>query len=1059
MAKFFIDRPIFAWVVAIFIIFAGLYSATKIPVEQYPNIAAPKIEISFFYTGATAETIQDSVISVIEEGVNAVENVDYVESNAYSNGTGKVTLTFKSGVDEDIAQVNVQNKLSQVESSLPQSVRNTGITVSKAGTGFLMITMMYAEEGSDITQATIADYTVRTVKPDLQRVEGVGTIQVFGSEQAMRVWVDPQKMKSFGLSYADLTTAIGAQNSQITAGSLGALPSVAGQQYTTSINVYGQLTSTEDFEKIVVKRSSNGATVKLSDVAIIELGSQAYSTSARLNSRPAIGVGIQLSSSGNAIAVASEIQERLATMAPFFPEGMAWKVPYDTSKFVEISLKKVLYTLGEALVLVFLVMYLFLQNIRYTIIPTIVVPISLLGAVAVMGPLGLTINVLTMFAMVLVIGIVVDDAIVVVENVERLMVEEKLTPYQAAHKGMTQITGAVVGITLVLIAVFIPMAFLDGATGGIYRQFSLVMAASIAFSAFLALSLTPALCATLLKPVSDDHHEKGGFFGWFNRVLTKITKVYRSMVGLFIKHSIVMMIVFALVITASVMLFQRIPSSFLPTEDQGTVIVTYQLPTGSSRERTEAMIEKAEAIISNESTVQDVISVLGFSFTGQGQNMALSFITLKDWSERTQAGEVSMALAGSLTGKLQAINDAMIFAITPPAISSLGTSSGFSFYLQDRNNLGHDALVNARNQMLGMANQSPMLTGVRPNGLEDATQIRVDIDRDAAFAQNVPLSSISFSLASAFGSNYVNDFPNKGRMQRVYVMAEAKARMQPDDILSLTVPNAAGELVPMSSLSSVHWTKGPEQVTRYNGFSAMAIQGAAAPGFASGQAMDNIQELAAKIGQGFSVAWSGQSLEEIRAGNSELYVYMLSAMAVFLCLAALYESWSMPFAVLMVVPLGILGVTLGNYFREFDNDIYFKIGMITVMGLSAKNAILIIEFAKELQETGMDRVRAVMKACALRFRPIIMTSLAFIAGVIPLYTATGASSASQRAIGTSVLWGMLVGTILALCLVPIYYVVVRGLFGGGDEVKDKYAAQQEEKKLTETQLAEKPSGE
>jgi hydrophobe/amphiphile efflux-1 (HAE1) family protein len=784
------------------------------------------------------------------------------------------------------------------------------------------------------------------------------------------------------------------------------------------------------------------------------MGSQAYSTSARLNSRPAIGVGVQLSSSGNAIAVASEVKERLADMAPYFPEGMGWSVPYDTSTFVEISLEKVLETLAEAMLLVFLVMFLFLQNFRYTIIPTIVVPISLLGAVALMGPLGLTINVLTMFAMVLVIGIVVDDAIVVVENVERLMVEEKLTPYQAAHKGMTQITGAVIGITLVLIAVFVPMAFLEGATGGIYRQFSLVMASSIAFSAFLALSLTPALCASLLKPVSDDHHLKGGFFGWFNRVFAKLTKLYRTLVGRFIKHSFIMMIVFSLIIASAVFLFQRIPSSFLPTEDQGTVIVTYQLPTGSTRQRTAQMLEKAEAIIGGEKGVKDVISVLGFSFTGQGQNMALSFVTLKDWSERAGPGEDAMSLAGGLTGKLQSINDAMIFAITPPAISSLGTSSGFSFYLQDRNNLGHDALVNARNQMLGMTMSNSKLTGIRPSGLEDATQIRVDIDRDAAFAQNVPLSAISYSLASAFGSNYVNDFPNKGRMQRVYIMAEANSRMQPDDILSLTVPNAKGELVPMSSLSSVHWTKGAEQVTRYNGFSAMAIQGSAAAGFSSGEAMATVEELATKLGQGFSVAWSGQSLEEIRAGNSELYVYLISALAVFLCLSALYESWSMPFAVLMVVPLGILGVTLGNYFREFDNDIYFKIGMITVMGLSAKNAILIIEFAKELQETGMDRVRAVMKASALRFRPIIMTSMAFIAGVVPLYISTGASSASQRAIGTSVLWGMLVGTILALCLVPIYYVVVRSLFGDGDEVKDKYAAVQEEKKLAEKKLAE-----
>jgi len=1039
MATFFIDRPIFSWVLAIFVIFAGLFSATKIPVEQYPNIAAPKIQISFFYTGATARTIQDSVISVIENGVNSVENVDYVESKAFSNGTGSISLTFKSGTNEDIAQVNVQNKLAQVESGLPQSVRNTGITVSKGGTGFLLFSMLYAEEGSGILQQTIADYAVRTIQPDLQRIEGVGSVQIFGSEQAMRVWVDPQKLKNYGLSFSDLTTAIRAQNAQITAGSLGALPNVAGQQYTTAISVYGQLSSVEDFENIVVKRSDTGATVALSDVALVELGSQSYSTSARLNSRPAIGVGVQLSSSGNALAVASEVKERLAEMAPYFPEGMSWSVPYDTSTFVAISLKKVLVTLGEALLLVFLVMFLFLQNLRYTLIPAIVVPISLLGAVAVMQPLGLSINVLTMFAMVLVIGIVVDDAIVVVENVERLMVEEKLTPYEATRKSMTQITSAIVGTTLVLVAVFIPMALLGGATGGIYRQFSLVMAASVVCSTFLALSLTPALCATLLKPVSDDHSKKRGFFGRFNQGVAWVTKGYRQLVGRLVNRSAVMMGVFGLIIITSVILFQKIPSSFLPTEDQGTVIVTYQLPTGATQERTAQMLDKAEKIISAEPAIKDVVSVLGFSFTGQGQNMALSFVSLNDWSERTGPGQDAMSLAGALTGKLQSINDAMIFAVTPPAISSLGSSSGFSFYLQDRNGLGHDALVAARNQMLGMAAQSSMLSGVRPSGLEDATQLRVDIDRDAAFAKNVPLSSIAFGLASAFGSNYVNDFPNKGRMQRVYVMAEAKARMQPDDILSLTVPNANGELVPMSSIASVHWTKGAEQVTRYNGFSAMAIQGSAAAGFSSGEAIKEVESLAAKLGRGFAVAWSGQSLEEIRAGNSELFVYLLSGLAVFLCLSALYESWSMPFAILLVVPLGILGVTLGNYFRAFDNDIYFKIGMITVMGLSAKNAILIVEFARELQDSGMDRVRAVMKACALRFRPIVMTSLAFVAGVLPLYVATGASSASQRAIGTSVLWGMLVGTILALLFVPIYYVVVRKLFGDGNEPKDKYA--------------------
>lgn len=1039
MAKFFIDRPIFAWVVALFIILIGLFSATRTPIEQYPNIAAPKITISFYYTGATAKTIQDSVISVIEDGVNSTEDVDYVESKAFSNGTGNVTLTFKAGTDENMAQVNVQNKLSQVESSLPQSVRNTGITVSKEGTGFLLFTMLFTEDEKQIKLSEVADYAVRTIKPDLQRINGVGNVQIFGSEQAMRIWVEPQKLKSYGLSFADLTAAIRAQNAQITAGSLGALPSVSGQQYTTSINVYGQLENADEFENIVVKRSTSGATVRLKEVALIELGYQSYNFTARMNGKRAIGMGVQLSSSGNAVAVAAETQQRLESMAEFFPQGMGWYLPYDTSKFVKISLKKVVMTLAEAIGLVFVVMLLFLQNIRYTIIPTIVVPISLLGAVALMQPLGMSINVLTMFAMVLVIGIVVDDAIVVVENVERLMAEEGLTPYQAAHKGMTQITGAVIGITVVLIAVFVPMAFLQGATGGIYRQFSLVMASAIGFSAFMALSLTPALCATLLKPVRADHHEKGGFFGVFNRFVKWVTAKYRSLVGRFIKHTVLMMLVFAGVIATAVFLFQRIPSSFLPTEDQGNVLVSYQLPAGATAERTAAVLDKAEALIMAEPTVKDIVSVQGFSFSGVGQNMGISFIILHDWAERTSPGEDAISLAGRLMGKLQLINDSMTIAITPPAISSLGTSTGFNFYLQDRNNQGHNALLNARNMMLGMSMQNPMLTGIRPEGLSDAPQLRVDIDRDAAFAQNVSLSSISYSLASAFGSNYVNDFPNKGRMQRVYVMAQPKARMQPDDILSLTVPNAMGELVPLSSLASVEWVKGTEQETRYNGFSAMAIAGQAAPGYSSGQAMAEIEKMAAKLPPGFAVAWSGQSLEEIRAGNSELYVYLVSALAVFLCLAALYESWSMPFAVLLVVPLGILGVTLGNYFRGYENDIYFKVGMITVMGLSAKNAILIIEFAKELQEQGMDRVRAAMQASALRFRPIIMTSMAFIAGVVPLYYATGASSASQRAIGTSVLWGMLVGTLLAIFLVPIYYVVVHRLFGGGDGIKDKYA--------------------
>lgn len=1030
MAKFFINRPIFAWVVAIFIMIAGLFSATRLPIEQYPSISAPTINISFAYLGASAQTIQDSVISIIEEQMNAIEGIDYMESKAYSNGHGAITITFHSGIDADLAQVNVQNKLSQVESRLPQSVRNMGIMISQASDNFLLLTALYAEDNARQDIGEISDYAAQVIKPELQRVSGVGEVQIFGSERAMRIWVDPQKLKSYNLSFADVQQAIASQNIQITAGTLGDTPNVLGQQYSASIHIQGLLGSVEEFEKIVIKYDFNGATVQLKDVAVVELGKQTYAFNTRLNGKPAIGIGVRLSSTGNAVAAAKEIRTKMESLSHYFPEGVSWDIPYDTSTFIKISLGKVLHTLAEAILLVFIVMYLFLQNIRYTIIPTIVVPISLLGALALMYPMGLSINVLTMFAMVLVIGIVVDDAIVVVENVERLIVTEQLTPYQAAQKSMQQITNAVIGITLVLISVFIPMAFLSGATGAIYRQFSLVMAASIGFSAFLALSLTPALCATILKPARH-HANKTGFFAGFNRIIKTITRLYQETVGRLIRLSYAMMAVFFGLVLLSVFIFTRIPTSFLPVEDQGTVLTTYQLPAGATLERTKHMIEKAEDIVlNNKDLVKSMTTVIGFSFSGQGQNMAFSFISLNDWSQRRGKGQDSISFTRRLNGMLQSINEAFIFALTPPAIPSLGVSSGFSLYLQDRNNQGHEALLAARNQLIGMARQSKILTSVRPSGLEDATQLQIDIDRNAAFAQKVPLTSIAHTLGNALGSNYINDFPNKGRMQRVYVMAQANARMQPEDVLNLTVANLRGELVPISSLANVKWIKGSEQVTRYNGYTAMAVEGAAVPGHSTGEAMAEISRLAAQLPDGFAVEWTGQSLEEIRSGHSEYYIYAFSALAVFLCLAALYESWSIPFAVLLVVPLGIFGVTMGNFFRGYENDIYFKIGMITVMGLSAKNAILIIEFAKELQDDGMSKVRAAMSAAALRFRPIIMTSLAFIAGVVPLYFASGASSSSQRAIGTSVLWGMLIGTILSIFFVPIYYVVIRKIFSG-----------------------------
>ncbi|SUO97658.1 efflux RND transporter permease subunit [Suttonella ornithocola] len=1044
MAKFFIDRPIFAWVVAIFIMLAGIFSASRLAIEQYPNIAAPTINISFSYTGASAETVQNGVISIIEEQMNAVEGVDYMESKAYSSGRGQITLTFRSGMDEDLAQIDVQNKLSQVEPRLPQSVRNTGVVVTKSSSNFLLFAMLYADESGKMTTAEVSDYAVRTVKSALQRVEGVGDVQIFGSERAMRIWVNPEKLKNYDLSFADVNAAISTQNAQVSAGALGDTPTVSGQAITNTISVSGQLTNADEFENIVLKSLPSGATVRLKDVATVELGQQSYSTQARLNGRDSIGIGVQLSSTGNAVSAAQAIREKMTEMAEYFPEGMGWDIPYDTSTFVKISLEKVLHTLVEAIILVFIVMYLFLQNIRYTIIPVIVVPISLLGALALMYPLGLSINVLTMFAMVLVIGIVVDDAIVVVENVERLMVEEGLTPYQAAHKGMTQITGAVIGITLVLISVFVPMAFQSGATGSIMRQFALVMAAAIGFSAFLALSLTPALCATILKPAREDHHEKRGFFGAFNRGFKRTSKAYEGFLAKLIRRSYFMMLIFVILTALTGYTLNKVRTSFLPSEDQGFLITSYQLNPDATQSRTEAVVKEAEKMILSQNEVKNVVSVLGFSFSGSGQNMALQFVSLKDWAERNNPEQSANALVGRLFGLFGQFNQGIIFPLNPPPIPSLGTSDGVDFRLEDRNNKGHAALLAARNQLLGMMAQSPVIASARPSGLEDTAQLVLNINRDKAYAQNVPFSAIGATLSTALGSSYINDFPNNGRMQRVYVQADAKARMQPEDVLNLTVPNNRGELVAMRDLVDVRWENGAQQITRYNGFNAMAISGTAAPGYSSGQAMAEIEKLVSQL-DGFGLDWTGQSLEELRAGNSQYFLYGLSLLAVFLCLAALYESWSVPFAVLMVIPLGVLGVALGTMLRGFENDIYFKVGMITVMGLSAKNAILIIEFAKDLQEQGLSKIRAALTAAHLRFRPIIMTSIAFIAGVIPLYIATGASSASQRAIGTSVLWGMLIGTFLSVFLVPIYYVVIRKIFGGGHGVKDKYVATQQSK--------------
>ena len=1031
MARFFIDRPIFAWVIALFIIVLGATSITRLPVAQYPSVAPPTVVLSAAYPGASAETLEDSVLSVIEREMNGAPGLAYMESVAQANGTGSITLSFEPGTNLDLAQVEVQNRLARATPRLPSVVNQQGVRVEKSQSNFLMFTMLSSSEpGADVTR--IADYAARNVQPELQRLPGIGQVQLFGAERAMRIWLDPAKLQSYGLTPADVNAAIAAQNAQVSAGSIGDLPLAHNQATTATVIVPGQLSTVEQFGNITLRAQTGGATVRLKDVARIELGGQSYATAARLNGQPSVGMGIQLAPGANALAVAKAVKKRMAELEAFFPAGVSYTIPYDSSTFVQISIEQVVQTLFEAVALVFIVMFIFLQNWRYTLIPTIVVPVALLGTLAVMLVAGFSINVLTMFGMVLVIGIVVDDAIVVVENVERIMSEEGLSPVQATRKAMGQISGAIIGITVVLIVVFVPLAFFSGSIGNIYRQFSLVMAVSIAFSAFLALSLTPALCATLLKPVeAGHHHEKKGFFGWFNRGFTRLTSRYEGWVGALLKRGGRMMIVYLAIGAAVGWMYTRLPTSFLPQEDQGYIIVNIQLPAGATLERTQAVVEQVEGYLLKQPEVANMVAVMGFSFSGQGQNAALSFVSLKPWDERKGAEHGADAVAGRAMGALSGVKDAFIFSLSPPPIPELGVSAGFNMRLQDRSSQGHDALLAARNQLLGMTAQSKVVSGVRPNGLEDAPQLRVDINRDQAAAQGVSFSAINSAISTALGSSYVNDFPNAGRMQRVVVQADAAARMQPEDILRLTVQNSAGQAVPLSAFATTSWVTGPMQTVRYNGYPAMRIEGAAAPGQSTGQAMAEMEALAAKLPPGFGIEWTGQSREEKLAGNQAILLYAFAILAVFLALSALYESWSIPLAVILVVPLGVLGVLIGVNMRGLTNDVYFQIGLITIIGLSAKNAILIIEFAKDLQAQGRSVLQAALEAAHLRFRPILMTSLSFIAGVVPLAIASGASSASQRAIGTGVIGGMVVGTVLSVFLVPVFFLVVRSIFKGG----------------------------
>ncbi|CAN7165081.1 efflux RND transporter permease subunit [Pararhizobium sp. LjRoot235] len=1028
MPSFFIDRPIFAWVVAIFIMVAGAIAIPQLPISQYPDVAPPQISVTATYPGASSQDTYQSVTRLIEDELNGVDGLLYFESTSSAQGSSEINVTFEPGTDPAQAAVDVQNRVRRVEARLPDSVKQQGVQVDEAGSGFLLIIALTSTDGS-MDAIGLGDYLNRNVLSEVQRVPGVGRAQLFATQRSMRVWLDPDRMLGLNLTAQDVTTAIGAQNAQVAAGSIGAQPNPITQQIAAPVIIKGQLSSPEEFGAIVLRANPDGSAVRLRDVARLEVGGESYSFSTRLNGKPSAAIGVQLSPTGNAMETSAAIKARMDELSAYFPNGLEYSIPYDTSPFVKVSIEKVLHTLLEAVGLVFLVMFLFLQNIRYTIIPTIVVPVALLGTCAVMYFMGFSINVLTMFGMVLAIGILVDDAIIVVENVERIMSQEGLTPREATRKAMKQITGAVIGITLVLASVFIPMAFFPGAVGVIYRQFSLTMVVSILFSALLALSLTPALCASFLKQVPKGHHHaKTGFFGWFNRLFDRTSHRYSGSVSWLTRRTRRFMIIYLAVLVGLGYLFLKLPSSFLPDEDQGYVIVMMQLPSEATGHRTDEVIQQTEDIFSKEQGVDRIVAINGFSFFGAGQNAALAFVTLKDWAERGPEN-AAQAIAGRASMAMSQIKDAISFALSPPPIQGLGTTGGFSFRLQDRGGLGEAALAQARDQLLGLAAQSPVVAGVRFEGMPDAAQANVIIDREKANTFGVTFADINATISTNLGSTYVNDFPNAGRMQRVTVQADENKRMQTADLLNLNVRNSSGGMVPISSFATVEWVKAPTQTVGYNGYPAVRVSGDTKPGYSSGDAIAEMQNLIKQLPAGFGYEWTGQSLQEIQSGSQAPILIALSCLLVFLCLAALYESWSIPVSVIMVVPLGVIGAVLAVTLRDMSNDVYFKVGLIAIIGLSAKNAILIIEFAKEQMQAGKSLLEATIEASHLRFRPILMTSLAFTLGVLPLAIATGASSGSQRAIGTGVMGGMISATVLAIFFVPIFFVFVMKLFG------------------------------
>ena len=940
MPHFFIDRPVFAWVVALFILLAGALAIPQLPVAQYPNVAPPKVEIYAVYPGASAQTVDEGVVSLIEQELNGADHLLYFESQS-SLGSATITATFQPGTDPAMAQVDVQNRLKAVEPRLPAAVTQQGLQVEKVSAGFLLLATLTSSDGK-YDESALSDYLARNVMNEIKRLDGVGKAQLYGAERAMRIWIDPQKLVGFNLTPADVSAAVAGQNAQVSAGSIGDLPARPTQEINAAVLVKGQLSTPKEFADIVLRANPDGSSVRIGDVARVEIGSQDYQYGTRLNGKPSTAFSVQLSPGANALHTATLVRAKLDELSRYFPAGVEYKIPYDTSPFVKVSITKVIYTLGEAMLLVFAVMFLFLQNIRYTLIPTLVVPVALMGTFATMLALGFSINVLTMFGMVLAIGILVDDAIVVVENVERIMANEGLSPRDATRKAMGQISGAIIGITLVLVAVFIPMAFMQGSVGVIYQQFSLSMATSILFSAFLALTLTPALCATLLKPIAPgEHHAKGGFFGAFNRRFEQLSNKYEGWVVYALKRSGRYLVVYGLLLVVLGLCFMRLPASFLPVEDQGYTITDIQLPPGASQNRTIKVVEQIEAHNATEPGVGDTTMILGFSFSGSGQNAALAFTTLKDWSARG-AKDSAQAIADRANLALGEIKDAVAYAILPPPVDGLGTSSGFEFRLQDRGGVGHEALMKARTQLLAAAEKSPVLANVRESALAEAPQVQLEVDRQQANALGVSFADIGALLSTALGSSYVNDFPNQGRMQRVVIQAEGDQRSQVADLLKINVRNSGGKMVPLSAFVRAHWTQGPAQLTRYNGYPAIAISGEPKAGHSTGQAMAEMERLVTQLPAGLGLEWTGLSLQERLSGSQATTLLGLSLLVVFLCLAALYESWSIPTSVLLVVPLGVLGAVLAVTLRGMPNDVFFKVGLITIIGLSAKNAILII---------------------------------------------------------------------------------------------------------------------